>query len=313
MAAKNRAEFGFSIFPYSYVSFKEMVELAKLGDRLGYYAMVLPEHLLTPHWPQAPVSTKYWYDTLVVAGHIAAVTTRVKFLTGVSVVPYHPPVAMAKALATLDVASDGRVLYGVGSGWMKAEFRRLGIPFEERAAITEEYLRAMRELWTADAPRFSGKYVSFEDVSAFPKPVQKPSIPIYIGGFGKGPFRRVAALGDGWYTMSLSPKDVTRGLNQIRPQMEKLGRDPESLWVGVSGLDIGADMETRKWSHDVLGAGPEVEIPPAADTMAEAVDVAKQYEGAGVNFITVGMQWRTASELAGKLEEFAREVMPAFR
>ncbi|MGO9056304.1 MAG: TIGR03619 family F420-dependent LLM class oxidoreductase [Candidatus Binataceae bacterium] len=312
--AAEKMVFGFGVFPYSYVSFQEMIELAKLGETLGYYAITLPEHLLTPNWPQAPISTKYWYDTMVIAGAIAAVTTKVKFLTSVSVVPYHPPVQMAKSLATLDVVSGGRVLYGVGSGWMKAEFRRLGIPFKERAAITEEYLRAMKELWSSDSPRFSGKYVSFEDVSAYPKPVQKNGIKIYIGGFGDGPFRRVAALGDGWYPMSLSPNDVTRGLAQIRPQMEKLGRDPQSLWVGVTGLDIGGDMETRKWSHDVMGANAtKVEMPPAAENMAQAVDVAGQYARAGANYMSVSMQWRTAPELADKLEQFAREVMPAFR
>ena len=219
----NRLDFGFGVFPYSYVSFAEMAELAKLGDALGYYAITLPEHLLTPNWPQAPISTKFWYDTMVIGSYIAAITTRIKLFTSVSVVPYHPPVQMAKALATLDVVSSGRVLYGVGSGWMKAEFRRLGIPFKERAAITEEYLRAMKELWSAEAPCFSGKYISFEDVAAFPKPVQKPGIPIYIGGFGDGPFRRVATIGDGWYPMSLSPEDVVRGLGQIRPLMEKQG------------------------------------------------------------------------------------------
>jgi len=144
--------------------------------------------------------------------------------------------------------------------------------------------------------------------------VQKNGIPIYIGGFGDGPFRRVAVVGDGWYPMSLSPKDVTRGLAQIRPQMEKLGRDPQSLWVGVSGLDIGGDMETRKWSHDVMGANAtQVEMPPAAENMAQAVDVAGQYARAGAHYMSVSMQWRTAPELADKLEQFAREVMPALR
>lgn len=312
--AAEKMVFGFGVFPYSYVSFQEMIELAKLGDTLGYYAITLPEHLLTPNWPQAPISTKYWYDTMVLGGAIAAVTSRVKLLTSVSVVPYHPPVQMAKSLATLDVVSNGRVLYGVGSGWMKAEFRRLGIAFNQRASITEEYLRAMKELWTSDSPRFSGKHVSFEDVSAFPRPVQKGGIPIYIGGFGDGPFRRVASLGDGWYPMTLSPRDVTRGLDLIRPQMEKLGRDPQSLWIGVSGLDIGGDMETRKWSHNVMDANATpVEPPPVAETMAQAIDVAGQYARVGVNYMSVSMQWRTASELRDKLEQFAREVMPSFR
>lgn len=312
--AAEKMVFGFGVFPYSYVSFQEMIELAKLGDTLGYYAITLPEHLLTPNWPQAPISTKYWYDTMVLGGAIAAVTSRVKLLTSVSVVPYHPPVQMAKSLATLDVVSNGRVLYGVGSGWMKAEFRRLGIAFNQRASITEEYLRAMKELWTSDSPRFSGKHVSFEDVSAFPRPVQKGGIPIYIGGFGDGPFRRVASLGDGWYPMTLSPRDVTRGLDLIRPQMEKLGRDPQSLWIGVSGLDIGGDMETRKWSHNVMDANATpVEPPPVAETMAQAIDVAGKYARVGVNYMSVSMQWRTASELRDKLEQFAREVMPSFR
>jgi alkanesulfonate monooxygenase SsuD/methylene tetrahydromethanopterin reductase-like flavin-dependent oxidoreductase (luciferase family) len=140
----DKLDFGFGVFPYSYVSFAEMAELAKLGD--GYYAFTLPEHLLTPNWPQAPIPTKFSYDTMVIGSYIAAITTKIKLFTSVSVVPYHPPVQMAKALATLDVVSGGRVLYGVGSGWMKAEFRRLGIPFKQRTAITEECLRAMQEL-----------------------------------------------------------------------------------------------------------------------------------------------------------------------
>jgi probable F420-dependent oxidoreductase len=310
--AGNKLEFGFGVFPYSYVSFAETTELAKRGDELGYSAFTLPEHLLTPNWQQAPISTKFWYDTAVIGSYIAAITRRVKLLTSVSVVPYHPPVQMAKTLATLDVVSNGRVRYGVGSGWMKAEFRRLGIPFKERAAITEEYLRAMKELWTSDAPRFSGKYVSFDDVAAFPKPVQRGGIPIYIGGFGDGPFRRVATLGDGWIPMSLSPKDVVKGLGQIKSLMEKQGRDPGSLFVGVTGgLDIGAG-ETRQWQHDVLGEHSPVEMPPPVESVRQAVDVAGEYLRAGATYMSVGFKWRTAPELADKLEEFAREVMPAF-
>jgi hypothetical protein len=142
--------------------------------------------------------------------------------------------------------------------------------------------------------------------------VQKPGIPIYIGGFGDGPFRRVASVGDGWYPMSLSPKDVVTGLSQIRPLMEKEGRDPESLWVGVSGLDIGAG-ETRKWQHDVLGANSPVEMPPVLHTIAQANDLAGEYARAGANYVSVSFKWRSANELTDKLEQFASEAIPAFR
>ncbi len=132
------------------------------------------------------------------------------------------------------------------------------------------------------------------NVAAFPKPVQKPGIPIYIGGFGDGPFRRVAALGDGGYPMSLSPKDVIKGLSLIRPLMEKQGRDPASLWVGVSGLDIGGG-ETRKWQHDVLGQNSPVEMPPPVDTIAQAVDLAGEYLRAGARYMSVSFKWRSSA------------------
>src|SRR5262249_26947074 len=155
---------------------------------------------------------------------------------------------------------------------------------------TEEYLHAIKELWTSEAPRFSGKYISFEDVAAFPKPLQKPGIPIYIGGFGEGPFRRVATLGGGWDPMSPSPQEVVRGLGQIRQLMEKQGRDPGLLWVGVAGLDIGSS-ETRKWQHDVLGANSPVEMPPAVETISQAIDLAGEYSRAGANYMSVSFKW----------------------
>jgi Luciferase-like monooxygenase len=102
----DKLDFGFGVFPFSYVSFAEMAELAKLGDALGYYAFTLPEHLLTPNWSQAPISTKFWYDTMVIGSYIAAITTKIKLFTSVSVVPYHPPLQMAKALATFGRHQD---------------------------------------------------------------------------------------------------------------------------------------------------------------------------------------------------------------
>src|SRR5438067_650940 len=149
-------QFGFGIFPYSrFRDVRAVVDVVQAGEALGYDAVMLPEHLLPPRWPDADISTKLWYDLPVLAAFLAASTRRVRFLTSVLVLPYHHPVALAKALATLDVLSGGRVWCGVGTGWMKAEFRRLGIAFDERGAITDEYLRAMKELWTSDAPSFA--------------------------------------------------------------------------------------------------------------------------------------------------------------
>jgi probable F420-dependent oxidoreductase len=302
-------QFGFGIFPYSRLrDVREAVEVVRAGEELGFDAVLLPEHLLPPRWPEADLSTKLWYDLPVLASFLAASTSRIRFLTSVLVVPYHHPVGLAKALATLDVLSGGRVWCGVGTGWMRAEFRRLGIPFAERGAITDEYLRAMKELWTSDAPAFSGKYVSFDDVSFFPRSLQLPHIPLYIGGTGPRPFRRVAELGDGWYPMTASEDDLRAGITEIKVRMHRLGRDSANLWVGF-GLGLGNDPEVRQMRRH---AGDGVERDPVCNA-DEAIAAIERYREIGVTFVSAGVPWNTAGELIHGLRWFAAEVMPAFR
>jgi probable F420-dependent oxidoreductase len=220
-------------------------------------------------------------------------------------------VALAKALATLDVVSNGRVSCGVGAGWMRAEFRRLGIPFEQRGAITDEYLRAMKQLWTSDAPSFTGRYVSFEDVSFFPKPVQQPSIPLYAGGSGPRPWRRVAELGDGWFPMTATPNEIRAGVAEIRRQMITLGRNPATLWVGYTGLSLGSDPEVQAMRRHVNHADAEPLQPPR--DRDEIIATVERYAAAGVTFLSIGFAWQNAGELMRGLERFARDVLPAFR
>lgn len=305
-----RIEFGVSIFPYTrFNNPGEIAAVAQLADELGYYAVMLPEHLLPPCWPDADLSAKYWHDLPTLAGYLAGVTTQLRFLPSVLVLPYHHPVQLAKALATLDVLSNGRALCGVGAGWMRAEFRRLGITFEQRGAITDEYLRAMKELWTSDAPAFSGNYISFEDVSFFPKPVQR-HIPLLIGGAGPRPFRRVVELGDGWFPMTATVETIRAGVAEIRARMAALGRDPDTLWVGYTGFGFGADAdaEVRQMRRHAGDDVPQPRIETPADAIAEI----ERYRAAGVTFLNVGFPWRTPPELMDGLRRFAREVMGAF-
>ena len=305
-----RMEFGFGIFPFDrFASVDEMAAVARSGEELGFDALMFPEHLLPPAWPTADMATKLWYDFPTLAGYMAAVTSRLQLLSAVTVIPYHHPVGFAKALATLDEASQGRVRLGAGTGWMRAEFRRLGLPFEERGAITDEYLAAMKELWSSDAPRFAGKYVAFDDVSFFPKPMNG-DIPIYVGGTGPRPFARAAALGDGWFPMTANHEVIRTGVERISEGMIALGRDPARLWVGYTGLSMGADAQTgamrRHVDESLDDAGP-------AHTAGEAIERIERFREAGVTFLSVGFSWRTPDELREQMERFAADVMPAFR
>jgi probable F420-dependent oxidoreductase len=281
------------------------VATVELGEELGYDAVALPEHLLPPAWPDAPAHTKVWHDQVALASFLAARTTRLRLLTSVLVVPYHPPVQLAKALATLDLLSGGRIRLGVGEGWMRAEFRRLGIPFEERGAITDEYLRAMRELWTAERPSFSGRYVSFDDVSFLPRPGH---IPIYVGGSGAGPFRRIAELGDGWLPLPTTPEEIAAGRLQIRHLLELRGRDPDSLWIGAS-LRAGGDPETERMTAHVVGGGRDPSRGGRVPA-GECLCAIEELRAAGANHVSVAFAWRTGDELREELRWFAADVIP---
>ena len=146
-------------------------------------------------------------DQLSTLAFLAGRTERLRLLTSVMVVPQRHPVLTAKMLATIDVLSSGRLIVGCGVGWMKEEFEALGAPpFAERGRATDEYLDALKALWTQDAPKFRGKHVSFDDIIFAPKPVAKPHPPIWIGGESAVALKRTVRVGDGWYPASNNPQ-----------------------------------------------------------------------------------------------------------
>ena len=295
-------QFGVGLFPYDrFQSPSEVIEVARAADELGYDVVSLTEHLAPPRWPDAVNHT--WYDPVALAAVLAGATTRVKFLTSVLVVPYHHPIRLAKSLATLDVLSGGRVLLGVGTGWSRGEFKRLGIAFEERGPVTDEYLRAMIELWKSESPKFHGKYVSFEDIDFEPKPVQQPHIPLLIGGTGPRPFQRVAEIGSGWLPMA---GDLAAGIADIRRRMKALGRDSSGLWVG-SHLPLGIDPDAERAREHHRGVDRE---PVALRTPAEIVSEVERLRALGVTFLSTDFEWADTGDLLRQMERFATEVIP---
>jgi probable F420-dependent oxidoreductase len=219
--------------------------MAQAADRLGYHVVWTSEHLIFP----GTVTTPYPYggkfpydvndpilDVATTLAWVAAATTHVRLASTVIVLPYHQPIPLAKALATVDVLSGGRLLVGVASGWLAEEFALLGVPFAERGARFEEYLTVLRALWTEERVTFRGRFVQLEDAAFFPKPVQRPHPPLWIGGSSAVALRRVGRLGDGWLAV---PKPSVAALEAdiavIRRAAEDAGRDPASIGVASSG------------------------------------------------------------------------------
>src|SRR6516162_5740202 len=195
-----------------------LARLVAEGEAIGYDYAAISDHIVEPtdihaRYPytesgEFPASSRgERHEQLTVIAYLAAKTSRLKFLTSVMVAPHRPAVLTAKMLATIDVMSGGRLIVGVGAGWLEEEFAAIGAPpFAERGAATDEYLMAFRELWTKDKPRFDGRFVKFADILFAPKPVQKPCPTLWIGGESGPAMRRAARLGDAWYPIGVNPR-----------------------------------------------------------------------------------------------------------
>jgi probable F420-dependent oxidoreductase len=241
-----------------------LTRLAVAGEATGYDYACVSDHVIEPtdiharypytesgEFPQGSRGARH--EQLTALTYLAAKTSKLKFLTSVMVVPHRPAVLTAKMLSTIDVLSSGRLIVGIGAGWLKEEFEALGAPpFEARGTVTDEYMLACRELWTKDAPRFDGRFVKFADVVFAPKPVQKPCPPIWVGGESGPALRRAARLGDGWYPIGVNPQHPLNTLGRYRAAIERLrkltqdaGRDPKSVALTYRVQRFGAQVPAK--------------------------------------------------------------------
>jgi probable F420-dependent oxidoreductase len=243
--------------------------VATAADDLGFESIWTVEHVAVPKDYQSP----YPYsssgkmggpddmsipDPFTWLSYIAAVTTNIKLATGVAILPQRNVIYTAKEMATLDQLSGGRVILGAGAGWMKEEFDVLGVPFDDRGARMDEYIRALRVLWGDASPTFHGDYVDFTDTFVRPQPVDK-HIPIHIGGHTDRAARRAGELGDGFFPGASDHETLTHAIGVMRAHADKNGRDPDAIEVTAGGAMDPAGVEKLA----ALGVS-RVVIPPLA-------------------------------------------------
>jgi probable F420-dependent oxidoreductase len=213
--------------------------IAKRIDELGYDMIAVPEHFIVPN-SHVELSGPHYFHSTVAQAYIAGVTQRIWVNSFVTVLPLQHPVVMAKALSTADWMSSGRIIVTFGVGWDEQEFNILGVPFHERGRMADEYLAAILELWTSDAPRFKGQYVSFDNVAFEPKPVQKPHLPIWIGGDAEPVLKRAARYASGWSPFLTQPEDIPARLDFIKSQPTYNGRHMDVAYgIGTSRIGEG--------------------------------------------------------------------------
>jgi probable F420-dependent oxidoreductase len=262
----------------------EQLRLARRADELGYDMIGIPEHFAIP--PDDQHTGPFWLHSTTAQAALAGATQRILLNSCVTILPLQNPIIHAKALATADWMSGGRMVVTFGLGSIRKEYDYFGVPWEQRGAIADEYLEAIIALWTQDRPSFAGRHVSFHDVGFAPKPVQKPHLPIWIGGDSKAALRRAARFGSGWIvSFRTAPEDIPERIAFIKSRPEWAERPFEvSYGLGTSRLTTGHapsgdDSASAGFSAqqiiDALGRLQElgvtmssVPIPPVADVGA---------------------------------------------
>jgi probable F420-dependent oxidoreductase len=212
------------------------IQIGALAEELGYDSLWMGEHLVapSPRVPPSPMDPDYpILDPLVALGFVAAVTRRMRLATGIVILPQRNPVVLAKQLATLDALSRGRVMFGMGVGYLEPEMSAVGVPMEGRGARADEYLAAMRALWEKEAPAFRGRHVAFEGVDAHPRPVQRP-LPVVVGGHSAVAHRRAVQHADGWYGFFLDREATAKQIDSLRHEAQAAARELDDFSITVS-------------------------------------------------------------------------------
>ncbi len=280
----------------------DILRIARKADELGFDYLTVPEHIVMPD-EMVEIMGRRFPEALSAAAVLAGATERISVLSYVLVLPYRHPVLLAKQIATLDFLSGGRITLGTAAGHLEREFEVLGVSYAERGALTDEYLLAMKELWTSDAPSFHGRYVQFDQIRFEPKPVQQPHPPLLIGGNSRPAMRRAATLGDGWLPWLVKRDQLAAHLSFIReqPGFAERGR-PFEVVMPLAPLNV------EDYTHRELG---RTHAPKTRDAVIEEVGLLAE---AGATTTLVAPP-RTAGvdQFVEWMEWFAGEVMPVVR
>ena len=261
--------------------------MAKKAEDLGFDSIWYAEHPAVPVHSDSPFPAtggeipwtySHFTEPYIALARASAVTSTIKLGTGITLVPERHPLLLAKEVAALDLYSDGRFQFGIGTGWLKEETEIFGGDFPRRWTQTREALDVMKRCWTEEEAEYHGKYYDFPPVRSFPKPVQKPYPPILIGGMAPNVLKRIVAHADGWLPNRVTPQEIENSRKELATLCADVGRDPASIQIVIYGqepdrahfqslVDAGADSVVVKpeWVET------EAEMGDQLERMAEAV------------------------------------------
>jgi probable F420-dependent oxidoreductase len=291
-----------------------LMEAARRAEALGYDSVWAADRIIIP-WE---IKTTYPYseeqkfivppdrpflEPLTCLAFLAGCTEKILLGMSVLVLPYRHPLYSAKVATTIDHLSKGRFILGVGVGWMKEEFEALELSFDERGKLSDEQIEIINRLWKEEMPCFEGRHYRFDNVAFYPKPFQKPRIPVWVGGEGLHAQRRAGRFGDAWfpYFVKITPQDLARRFDSVRRFAAEAGRIPEEISLNCC-LPIEITSRAEKQKEGTLKGSPE--------QIAEAL---QPYASVGVQHLALQFMVPRWPDRLEQIERFAKEVMPALQ
>ena len=277
----------------AFLDFKRAIEVACKAEELGYDSFFISDHYMTPFSPD-------WYETyeaLAFLSYLAAKTNRIRLGTCVTPIPFRPPAMLAKIVSTIDVLSHGRIILGVGAGWVKGEFEAYSRWDDGKVRVekTEEGLRLIMKLWIEEEVNFEGNYYRAKEAVLKPKPVQKPHPPLWFGAYREQMLRLTAKYGDGWIPwVRTTPEEYEEKARKIREYAKTLNREREITYACVIGQVTEKELK------------PILDDVPAITKWTETVE---KYVKAGCRYIVL---WFHPKAYVRLMKKFYREVVPSF-
>lgn len=286
------------------------IDIAKAAEDLGFDSVWASDHVVIPSG-RSGIYTEYFYDPFMLLTYIASETSKILIGTSIIILPYRNPVVTAKMAATLDVISGGRLIFGVGPGWMREEFEALGIPFNARGRMTDEYIETIKSLWEDEDPVFEGEFCSFSGIKFEPRPLQQPRPPVWIGGSSDRALRRAALLGDGWHPTWVSPGDVGEGIKKIQSIAEEEGRGAKNLTYCVRNRV--AILESGAGAGDLSGKKSREPAFSMRGTADEITDYIGEYGSLGVSHMVFDPDAEDVGEIYYMMDILSKRILPSFR
>ena len=293
---------------------KTLMQAAQQAEALGYDSVWAADRLVIPWkiettYPYSKEATfivppdRPVFDTLTCLAFLAGCTEKIQLGMSVMVLPYRHPLYWAKIATTIDQLSTGRLILGVGVGWMEEEFAAMNAPFKDRGKVADEQLTLLKQLWSEEHITFRGEYYNVDDIAFNPKPYRKPRVPIWVGGEGKYAQRRAGQFGDGWfpYLVRTTPEELAAGFQNVRAEARKAGRNPDEIQLACC---LPVELTPT--------AGPQIEnyLKGSIEQVTERL---RMFQKVGVTHTGLQFMIPHYPERQEQIERFAKEALPALR